>query len=108
MTRDDAKDLTLSILVVVVLLLAADCVWLHVKSADQATSLAKDSALIAQQETRLSSLAEKVELHVNPPPGPTFTERTKAAYDKTKDAVKRGYDKVKESFTKKPTQEPGK
>ena len=101
MTREDAKDLTLSILVIAVLLLAADCVWLHVKSADQAT-------LLARQDVRFGELSQKVELHINPPPGPTFTERTKAAYDKTKDAVKRGYDKVKESFTKKPTQEPGK
>ena len=101
MTRDDAKDLTLSILVIVVLLLAADCVWLHVQSSRQAT-------LLARQDIRFGELSQKVELHVNPPPGPTFKERTKAAYDKTKDAVKRGYDKVKESFTKKPTQEPGK
>ena len=35
MTREDAKDLTLSILVIVVALLIADCIWLHVKCAGQ-------------------------------------------------------------------------
>ena len=33
MEREDAKDLTLSILVVVVAILVVDCVWLHVKCA---------------------------------------------------------------------------
>ena len=87
MTREDAKDLTLSILVVVAALLVADNVWLHCKCS--------------AQRDELAVLGQKLELHVNPPPGPTFKERTKAAYDKTKDAVKRGYEKVKGSFTKK-------
>ena len=88
MTREDAKDLTLSILVVVAALLVADNIWLHCKCSSQCDELA--------------ALGQKLELHINPPPGPTLKERTKAAYDKTKDTVKRGYEKVKESFTKKP------
>ena len=88
MTREDAKDLTLSILVVVAALLVADNIWLHVKCSRQADALA--------------ATARRIEEHVNPPPGPTLTERTKAAYGSAKDAVKRGYEKVKESFTKKP------
>ena len=91
MTREDAKDLTLSILVVVAALLVADNIWLHVKSSRQADALA--------------ATAQRIEDHVNPPPGPTLKERTKAAYDKTKDAVKRGYEKVKESFAKKSADE---
>ena len=87
MTREDAKDLTLSILVVVVALLVTDNIWLHCKCSSQRDELA--------------SLEQKLELHINPPPGPTLKERTKAAYDKTKDAVKRGYEKVKGSFAKK-------
>ena len=91
MTREDAKDLTLSILVVVAALLVADNIWLHCKCS--------------AQRDELTALGQKLELHVNPPPGPTFKERTKAAYGKTKDAVKRGYEKVKESFKKKPAEE---
>ena len=87
MTREDAKDLTLSILVVVAALLAADNVWLHCKCS--------------AQRDELAALGQKLELHVNPPPEPSLADRTNTAYDKTKDAVKRGYDKVKGSFTKK-------
>ena len=94
MTREDAKDLTLSILVVVAALLVADNIWLHCKCASQRDELA--------------ALEQKLEQHINPPPGPTFKERTKAAYDKTKDAVKRGYEKVKGSFKKEPVEEPAK
>ena len=87
MTREDAKDLTLSILVVVAALLVADNVWLHCKCS-------------AQRE-EIAALGQKLELYVNPPPGPTLKERTKAAYGSAKDAVKRGYEKVKGSFSKK-------
>ena len=94
MTREDAKDLTLSILVVVAALLVADNIWLHCKCSSQCDELA--------------SFEQKLELHINPPPGPTLKERTKAAYGSAKDAVKRGYEKVKGSFTKKSAEEPGK
>ena len=92
MTREDAKDLTLSILVVVAALLVADNIWLHCKCSSQRDELA--------------ALGQKLELHINPPPGPSMTDRAKDAYDKTKDAVKRGYEKVKEGFKKKPADEP--
>lgn len=88
MTREDAKDLALSILVVVTALLVSDNIWLHCKCASQRDEIAE--------------LGRTLALHVNPPPGPSLKERTKAVYDKTKEAVKRGYDKVKEGFTKKP------
>ena len=94
MTREDAKDLTLSILVVVAALLVADNVWLHCKCS--------------AQRDEIAALGQKLELHINPPQGPTLTERTKAAYGSAMDAVKRGYEKVKESFKKKPVEEPGK
>ena len=94
MTREDAKDLTLSILVVVAALLVADNIWLHCKCSSQ--------------RDELTALGQRLELHINPPQGPTLTERTKAAYGSAKDAVKRGYEKVKESFKKKSAEEPGK
>ena len=87
MTREDAKDLTLSILVVVAALLVADNIWLHCKCS--------------AQRDELAALEQKLELHINPPPGPTLKERTKAAYGSAKGAVKRGYEKVKGSFSKK-------
>ena len=94
MTREDAKDLTLSILVVVAALLVADNVWLHCKCS-------------AQRE-EIAALGQKLEQHVNPPPGPTLKERTKAAYGSAKDAMKRGYDKIRESFGKKEEKVPAK
>ena len=94
MTREDAKDLTLSILVVVAALLVADNIWLHCKCLSQRNELA--------------ALGQKLELHINPPPGPTLKERTKAAYGSAKNAVKRGYEKVKEGFKKKPADPPEK
>ena len=87
MTREEAKDLTLSILVIVAALLVADNIWLHCKCSSQRDELA--------------SLEQKLELHINPPPGPTMKERAKAAYDKTKDAMKRGYQSVEEKFVEK-------
>ena len=94
MTREEAKDLTLSILVVVVALLVADNIWLHCKCSSQ--------------RDELVSLEQKLELHINPPPGPTMKERAKAAYDKTKEAMKRGYNKVKAGFGKKDEGDPAK
>ena len=92
MTREDAKDLTLSILVVVAVLLVADNVWLHCKCS--------------AQRDELAALGQKLEQHVNPPPGPSMKDRAKDAYDKTKDAMRRGYDKIKASFGKKEEQVP--
>ena len=48
MEREDAKDLTLSILVVVVALLLADCIWLHVKCSREEM----DIAALAQDQQR--------------------------------------------------------
>ena len=81
MEREDAKDLTLSILVIVVALLAADCVWLHVKGARQADEL--------------TAVKAKLELQLNPPPEPTVADKAKEAYDRAKAATVDGFEKVK-------------
>lgn len=81
MTREEAKDLTLSILIVVAVLLMVDNIWLHCKCSSQ--------------QDELATLEQRLELHVNPLPGPTMKERAKKAYDKAKDAVKCGYHSVK-------------
>ena len=84
MEREDAKDLTLSILVVVVALLLADCIWLHVKCA----RLSDEAA----------ALAERVERHINPPAEaerPSLAERARQTYDKVKNAAVKGYEAAK-------------
>ena len=89
MEREDAKDLTLSILVVVAVTLVADCVWLHVKCA--------------RQETELKALSERLELHINPPvpaPEPSLADKAKQTYDKVKSAAVKGYEAVKEELGK--------
>lgn len=86
MTREDAKDLTLSILVVVVAVLVADCIWLHLKCA----RLEKATQAF---ERRM------VELHAADD-GSTFGERAKKAYDKVKAAAAAGYNAAKEEYAK--------
>jgi len=81
MEREDAKDLTLSILAVVAVVLLADCVWLHVKCARQADAVA--------------ALAARLERHINPPPEPTLADKAKASYERAKAATVEGYEKAK-------------
>lgn len=83
MRREDVNEIGLAVLVVVAALLAADCVWLHVKCARQAEALA--------------ALEGRVELLVNPPPGPGLSERVRGTYEKAKSAAVRGYEKLKSS-----------
>ena len=90
MEREDAKDLTLSILVVVVALLLADCIWLHVKCTRQASEL--------------SALSVRLEQHINPPveaEGPSLADRARQAYDKVKNAAVRGYEAAKGELNKR-------
>lgn len=88
MTQEEAKDLALSILVIVAALLVADVIWLHCKCAKQCE--------------RIAALERRVELHVNPPAGPSVGELAKEAIDKTADAVRRGYRSVKGTLTEPP------
>lgn len=81
MTREDAKDLTLSILVIVVVLLIADCIWLHIKCAG-----------LHRSECALQTT---LEAHLNPPPVPTVADKTKGAYDRAKDSTVREYKRLK-------------
>ena len=50
MTREDAKDLTLSILVVVAALLVADNIWLHCKCSSQRDELAASMGIALDQK----------------------------------------------------------
>lgn len=84
MEREDAKDLTLSVLVVVVAILAIDCIWLHVKCARQGTAL--------------EALSERLERYVNPSAGPSLSDRARETYDKVKSAAVRGYQAAKEKL----------
>lgn len=53
MEREDAKDLTLSILVIVVAILVADCIWLHVKCAREEADI---GALAQDQQKTMESV----------------------------------------------------
>lgn len=114
MTRETAKDLTLSILVIAVLMLAGDCIWLHAKTSDLTTrlqaqteqSVVQGRQLSASDEqanklaSRLGALEAKVESHLNPPPEPTLKERAKGTYVRMKAAAKNGYEAVKGKILK--------
>ena len=87
MKREDAKDLALSIVAIVVVVLVADSICLHVKGARQANELA--------------ALSSRLEQHINPPPsGPSFADKAKQTYDKVKSAAVKGYQAAKEEFDK--------
>lgn len=81
MRREDVNEIGLAVLVIVAVLLAADNVWLHVKCARQAETLA--------------ALEARVEAHVNPPPTPSVTDKVKETYQKAKSAAVRQYEAVK-------------
>lgn len=85
MTHEDAKDLTLSVLVVIAVLLVADCIWLHVKCERQAE-------MLREQAAELSVLRKQLEAHLNPPP---LSDRVKEAYEKAKVATREQYEKAK-------------
>ena len=87
MDREDAKDLTLSILAVVVAIMVVDCICLHVKCA--------------RQSNELATLSLRLEQHINPPPsGPSLADKAKQTYDKVKSAAVKGYQAAKEEFDK--------
>ena len=95
MTREDAKDLTLSILVIVVALLIADCIWLHVKCAGQQDAIDFQQAEIARCSAFNEFLAKKFDLHVNPPAEPSVADKAKAAYTSAKESAVKGYERIK-------------
>ena len=84
MEREDAKDLTLSVLVVVVLALVADCIWLHVKCARQSRAL---QAVIEQ-------------LSHPPQSSHSFVDTAKQAFGNVKAAAEKGYDAAKSELRK--------
>jgi len=84
MEREDAKDLTLSILVVVAALVAVDCIWLHCKCARLADDLAALEKCVVQADVQEQS----------------FGERAMDAYNKVKAAAAAGYNAAKEELGK--------
>lgn len=89
MDREDAKDLTLSILVVVVALLLADCIWLHMRQS--------------RQSETMQTLAVQVDRLLNPPPAPeepSFPDKAKRTFHKVKSAAVKGYEAVKDEMKK--------
>ena len=89
MEREDAKDLTLSILVIVAALVIADCIWLHVRCA--------------RQDVRIAELSERLANHVakeDASVGETFAEKAKATYKKVKSAAAKGLEAAKEEYAK--------
>lgn len=89
MKREDAKDLTLPILAMVVVVIVVDCICLHMKCARQASELA--------------ALSERLEQLVNPPEPPTepsLADKAKQTYDRVKLAAVKGYQAAKEEFDK--------
>ncbi len=87
MEREDLKDLTLSILVVVVALLLIDCIWLHVKCS--------------RTETALSVLERNVaEIAGRQKTDRSFADQAKETYDKLKSAAGAGYRAARDEFNK--------
>ena len=107
MEREDAKDLTLSILVVVAVALLGYCVWLHVKCARLDESMKALSEGVEQMSARQTVIADIVERHHGikighpEPQEQSFVDQAKETYDKLKSAAAKGYQAAKEEFNKK-------
>ena len=106
MEREDAKDLTLSILVIVAVLLFADCIWLHVKcsrSEDALLALDQKLATVTERQTRVVSAVEKHHGAIveEAKEEQSFTDQAKETYNKLKSAAAAGYQAAKEEFNKK-------
>lgn len=86
MEREDAKDLTLSVLVVVAMALVGCCIWLHCRVSRQADE-------IADLSRRLTALEP-------PPPEPSFTDKAADVYNRVKSAAVKGFEAAKEEYSK--------
>ena len=73
-------------LLIAVVVLAADAIWLHVKCARQADELA--------------ALTERVSALASMPVEPTFADKAKHAYDKMKSAAVKGFKAAREEYLK--------
>ena len=103
MRRDDVNEIGLAILLVAVVLLAADCVWLHIKCSRQEAELAALTERVAVQANTLGELSKRVELHINPPAPPsepTFADKAIQTYEKVKSAAAKGIEAAKEAYSK--------
>ena len=87
MKREDAKDLAMSIVAIVVVVLVVDSICLHVKCA--------------RQSNELAVLSMRLEQHISPPPsGSSLTDKAKQTYKKVKSAAVKGYQAAKEELDK--------
>ena len=107
MEREDAKDLTLSILVVVAVALLGYCVWLHVKCAGLNESVETLSAKVDQMSARQTLISDTVEKHhgikigQHEPQEQSFAEQAKETYSKLKSAAAKGFQAAKDEYNKK-------
>lgn len=107
MEREDAKDLTLSILVVVAVALLGYCIWLHVKCASLNGTVETLSAKVDQMAARQTLISNTVEKHhvikigQPEPQEQSFADQAKETYNKLKSAAAKGYQAAKEEYNKK-------
>ena len=92
MRCNDVNEAGLAILVVVVALLVADCIWLHMRCARQ-------DAEMAVLSTRVETL---VKLFAAPQgqDDPAFVDKAFQTIEKVKSAAVKGYEAAKEEFAK--------
>lgn len=105
MRRDDVNEIGLAILLVAAVLLAADCVWLHVKCARQEARLAAFTECVTAQANAVVELSERLDRHINPPAPPsepTFVDKAKQTYEKVKSAAAKGIEAAKEAYLEQP------
>lgn len=92
MRRDDVNELGLAIVVVVVALLVADCIWLHVKCV--------------RHETEIAALSERMEALSKPPSAESgqadvaFVDKALKTIDKVKSAAVKGFEAAKDEYSK--------
>ena len=94
MEREDAKDLTLSILVIVAVLLLAEGA---LSAAEQKL------AALSERQSRIMATVEKHHgaIAASTQEEPSLTEQAKETYNRIKSAAAAGYQAAKDEFNKK-------
>jgi hypothetical protein len=89
MNREDAKDLTLSVMIIVNIVLVAATVWLYCKTCSL--------------ENSIREISDRMEKHINPPPQPekqSLANKAKATFEKVKSAAQKGYEAARDEYKK--------
>jgi hypothetical protein len=89
MNREDAKDLTLSVMIIVNIALVTTTVWLYCRTCSLETSIRK--------------ISDRMEKHINPPSRlekSSLANKAKETFEKVKSAAQKGFEAARDDYKK--------